>query len=102
MKKWAVGFCQGDVSRRAKTLSDVRKAAMNLEGELNEIKRFDSIEQAKVFLKTRKNDLLHFESAGMWFYNARVFWLYEILIDDEDQSEEIGEWLEAAEWTEED
>lgn len=99
-KYWIVGTHSGDISPRYYNTEEARRrAALDLDGDCDEIKRFESQEEASEFLKTCKNEMRQFRSHGMLFYYATVYWMYEIIVD-EDGEENYGDWLESADWEE--
>lgn len=98
-KIYAVGYYTKDVDPRIHGgIAGIRSAALDLaDTDVEEMARFTSLAEARNFLSTRRSSMRSFSSAGMTWYSADVYWLYAIIID-EDGGEEIGEFIDAAEW----
>lgn len=95
--------CQGDLRVKGLSLDEIRQNAFDMcDGD--EIAKFLDLADAKEFLKTKKNSIDFFTSAGMRFANATVYWLAQKIVEiDEDGDESVVdvEYLDAAAFDEE-
>lgn len=91
--------CQGDLRVKGFSLEEIRQNALDMSCDGDEIAKFLDLADAKEFLKTKKNSIDFFTSAGMRFANATLYWLVKNVVEiDEDGDEEVVdiEYLDAA------
>lgn len=90
--------CQGDLRIKGLVMDEIRQNALDL-SDGDEMQRFCERADAEDFLKTKKNSIDFFTSAGMRFANATVYWLAQKIVEIDEDGDEVVvdiEYLDAA------